>query len=101
MATGAEESGDERRPVGVGGSRHCGRSSTLRPIARQDMSMATLEEVVEDYGQRGIQHLRLSARVLLMGLPDEESVDLVKFLTALSGGGGHSIEASPPEEFPH
>jgi cytochrome c peroxidase len=78
------------------------KTPTLRNIIEtapymHDGSEATLMQVVEFYDKGGIKNPQLSADIKPLGLSNQEKVDLVEFMMALTG---EVTNADPPASLP-
>ena len=85
--------------------RYAFKTPTLREIKytgpyMDDVSLKTLEEVVEHYDKGGIKNQWLNERMAPLKLTKEDKADLVTFLKALSGEGWQQIREPKSEEMP-
>jgi cytochrome c peroxidase len=71
------------------------RDVAVRPPYMHDGSLASLEDVVAFYNQDGLQNPWLSKEIQPFNLTVEEQVDLVAFLTALTGEIAAEVSRPP------
>jgi len=88
---------------GLGGDRGTFKTPTLREIARtapymHDGSLATLEDVIENYNKGGIPNPQLDEEIFPLKLTDQDKADLVTFLK--EGLSSESYPLVEPPELP-